>query len=84
MFGNISIMQSLHPDACDTDQSHRHILVAHHFSWEHAELLGLWWVVAPEEKPGWSTYLRLCLRRDGSFPSLMGEFIIFWSRRGRT
>lgn len=82
MFGNILITQSLHPDACDKDQSHRHILVAHHCSWEGAELLGLWWVLAAEEKPDWNTCLRLGLRRDGNFPSPMGEFIIFWSRVG--
>lgn len=58
MFGNILIMQSLHPHVCDTDPSHRRILIAHQCSWESAELLGLWWVLVPEEKPGCSTCLR--------------------------
>lgn len=66
MFGNILIMQSLHPDACDMDPSHRHILVVHQCSWEGAELLGLWWVLALEEKPGYSTCLRCDSGRAGA------------------
>lgn len=58
VFGNFLIMRGLHPDGCDTDPSHRHNLAAHQCSWEGAELLGLWWVLAPEEKPGCSTCLR--------------------------
>lgn len=51
-------MQTLHPDACDMDPSHGRILAANQCSWEGAELLGPWWVLAPEEKPGCSSCLR--------------------------